>query len=92
MDVRLNPKREVWRGRGAPRKDVPDEVKRLADATYRTGKVGTVVICADEEEEAKELVGYLNSYANSLDRRMRIQRQDDTILFELVDRAPRKVL
>lgn len=90
MDVTLAPKREVWRGRGAPRKQVPDQVKQLADATYRSGKVGNVVVGSDEEEEAKELAGLLTSYANSLGRRMRIQREDDVMRFEMVDRVPRK--
>lgn len=90
MDVTLAPKREVWRGRGAPRKQVPDQVKQLADSTYRTGKVGNVVVGSDEEEEAKELAGLLTSYANSLGRRMRIQREDDVMRFEMVDRVTRK--
>jgi hypothetical protein len=91
MDVSLAPKREVWRGRGAPRKQVPDEIKELANATYRSGKVGTVVVAPDEEDDAKELAGLLTSYANSLGRKMRIQRQDDVMLFELVDKpTPRK--
>jgi hypothetical protein len=89
MELQLVPKQEVWRGRGAPRKQVPDEIKHAADATYKTGKVGNVVIASDEEEEAKELIGLLTSYANSLGKRMRVQRQDDTIRFEMVDRVKR---
>jgi hypothetical protein len=84
------PKKDVWRGRGRPRREVPDQVKDMADSTYRTGNVGVVHVEADEEEELRELVGYLNSYAGSLGRRMRVQREDDTVRFEMVDIKPRK--
>lgn len=89
MELHLVPKQEVWRGRGAPRKQVPDQIKRAADATYKTGNVGNVTILEGEEEEAKELVGLLTSYANSIGKRMRVQRQDDTIRFEMVDKVKR---
>lgn len=84
------PKKDVWRGRGRPRREVPDQVAQMADATYRTGNVGVVTITADEEDELRELVGYLNSYAGSLGHRMRVQREDDTVRFEMVDIKPRK--
>lgn len=89
MELQLVPKQEVWRGRGAPRKQVPAEIKQAADATYRTGQCGHVTVEEGEEVEAKELIGLLTSYANSLGRRMRVQRQDDVIRFEMVDRAKR---
>lgn len=85
MKVDFAPRAEVWRGRGHPRRQIPEEVRDMADATYRTGKVGRVTIDADDEEDAAELVRLLRSYAKSLGRRMRIQRDDDQLRFELVD-------
>lgn len=84
------PKRDVWRGRGRPRREVPPQVKDMADSTYRTGNVYVVTITADEEDDLRDLVSYLNSYAGSLGRRMRVQREDDTVRFEMVDIKPRK--
>lgn len=90
MNVTMEPKAEHWRGRGAPRKHVPPQIKQLADATYRTGNIGRAEITADEEEEARELTSLLRSYANGRGLRMRIQRDDDVILFEMVDREQPK--
>lgn len=90
MQVTFSPKAEVWRGRGHPRRHVPQEVRDMADRTYRSGKVGRVTVNPAEEEEAAELIRLLKSYAKSLGRRMRIQRDDDELRFELVD-VERKV-
>lgn len=57
----------------------------MADRTYRTGKVGQVTVEASEEEEANELIRLLKSYAKSRGNRMRIQRDDDQLRFEMVD-------
>lgn len=84
------PKKEVWRGRGRPPRAVPAQVARMAEDTYRTGEVGVITVEADEEEELKELTGYLNSYATSKGRRMRIQREGDVVRFEMVDVAKRR--
>jgi hypothetical protein len=59
----------------------------MADRTYGTGKVGVVGIGPDDEDEARELVRLLKSYAKSLGRRMRIQRDADQLRFEMVDTA-----
>jgi hypothetical protein len=90
MDVALKEKSEVWRGRGHPRREIPAQVRQLADATYRTGKVGAVSIGADDEEEATELVRLLKSYAKSRNLVMRIQRDDDELRFEMADRPSGK--
>lgn len=85
----MQPRQAVWRGRGAPRKQVPDEIKDLAESTYKTGKVGHVVVAEDEEDDAKELVGLLTSYANGKNKRMRIQREENVLKFEMVDKVRR---
>ena len=90
MHIATASKKEVWRGRGRPRRVIPPEVRAFADSTYRTGNVKVVTIEAGEEEEMKELVSLLTSYAVSLGRRMRVQREDDTFRFEMVDVKPRK--
>lgn len=90
MQIETAPKKEVWRGRGRPRQEVPSQVMALADKTYRTGQVQVVTIAADEEEELKELLSLLNSYATSVGRRMRIQREGDTVRFEMVDVVKRR--
>lgn len=90
MRIESAPKKEVWRGRGRPARVVPPIVKHEADRTYKTGQVGIIHVAADEEEELKELLGYLNSYATSLGRRMRVQRDDDVVRFEMVDVQRRK--
>lgn len=59
----------------------------MADLTYNTGNVGIVSIGADDEEDAAELVRLLRSYAKSLGRIMRIQRDEDELRFELADRT-----
>lgn len=85
MEVSFAPKSEVWRGRGHPRREVPEAVRMMADRTYRTGQVGEVTVNADEETEIIELRRLLISYAKSKGRRMRIQREGDTFRFEMVD-------
>ena len=90
MRFETAPKKEVWRGRGRPPRFVPPEVAQMADATYRTGKVGILTISSDEEAELEELTGYLNSYARAKGRRMRIQRDRDVVRFELVDVVKRR--
>lgn len=90
MQVTFAPKSEVWRGRGHPRRSIPAAVQEMASATYKTGRVGTVTIGPEDEEDAIELRRLLISYAKSLGRRMRIQRDDDQLRFEMVDKGERK--
>jgi hypothetical protein len=90
MEFALQPKREAWRGRGKPRLDVPPQVQAMADRTYRTGEIGRVTYGPDDEGEARELMRLLNSYANSLGRRMRFQHDEGELRFEMADRNARK--
>lgn len=90
MNVSLAPKEEHWRGRGHPRRTIPPEIQKLADGTYKTGRVGIVTVGPDDEEDVAELRRLLVSYAKSKGRRMRIQRDDDAFRFEMVDTGTRK--
>lgn len=85
MNVAFAPKNAVWRGPGHPRRQIPPQVMEMADRTYRTGQVGMVEIESDEEEEATELVRLLKSYAKARGCRMRIQRDDSVLRFEMCD-------
>ena len=86
MQVSFAPKAEVWRGRGHPRRQIPDNVRQAADATYKTGQVGRAVIAPnDNPEEVAELKRLLRSYAKSLGRRMRIQHDETELRWEMVD-------
>lgn len=58
----------------------------MANRTYGTGNVAVVSIGADDEEDATELVRLLRSYAKSLGKIMRVQRDDDELRFEMADR------
>lgn len=88
MNVTFEPKAEHWRGRGAPPKPIPPQVSAAADRTYRTGQVGRSEIGPDEEEEAAELASLLRCYARRKGLRMKLQRHDDVLLFEMVDKQP----
>lgn len=88
MNVALESRAKVWRGRGAPRKTIPAQIAQLADATYGTGQVGIANVADGEEDQAKELVSLLTSYANRQGKRMRVQREGNVIRFEMVDKRP----
>lgn len=90
MEVQFKSADEAWRGRGHPRRTIPKEIRDMADRTYGTGKVGTVTIGPDDEEDARELVKLLRSYAKAKGRIMRIQRDDDELRFHMVDRPVRR--
>lgn len=88
MEVNLRKKGDVWRGRGAPRRQVPPEIAQLAEDTYRTGQCGTATIVTEEDEaDARELVNLLTSYARSRGKRLNTQREDEELRFEMVDKV-----
>lgn len=90
MEVTFAEKQDVWRGRGHPRRSIPRKVREMADATYRTGKVGQVSIGPEDEEDVTELRRLLTSYAKSRGLVMRIQRDDDELRFEMADKRERE--
>jgi hypothetical protein len=90
MRLSIVKKETVWRGRGRPPRQIPDEVKELADATYRTGNVGQVHIEPEDEEDAVELQRLLRSYAKQRGLQLNLQRDEDELRFEMVDRPVRK--
>lgn len=90
MRIETVPKAEAWRGRGRPRREIPPEIRQAADRTYRTGNVQVATVASDEEGELRELLSLLNSYATSLGRKIRWQREGDVVRFEMVDVQKRK--
>lgn len=82
----------MWRHRGKPRTEVPDQVMALLRATYRTGKIGS--IAADEsgdlDDESRELLSLLRIGAVRLGKRLRVQEDSDGIRFEMADKQTRK--
>lgn len=89
MEVAFKEKREVWRGRGHPRRVIPPAVRQLADDTYNNpGKVGVVTFGAEDRPDVDELCRLLRSYAKSLGLVMRIQRDDDEDQAGDEDQAP----
>lgn len=90
MQMMLVDRSQAWRTRGRPPRPIPEEVAQAAELTYRTGKCYVVAIDPDEEEEAKELESLLTAYAGRKGKRMRFQREDDVLRFEMVDIKRRK--
>jgi len=90
VHIETVPKKDTWKGRGRPRREIPAAVKALADRTYRTGHIQVLTIEPDEESELSELKTLLNSYASSRGLRMRFQREGDVLRFEMADVAKRK--
>lgn len=85
MQMELVDRSQAWRNRGRPPRPIPEEVAQAAEMTYRTGKCYVVAIDADEEEEIRELESLLTAYAGRKGKRMRFQREDDVLRFEMVD-------
>lgn len=85
MDVAFENKAVSWRGRGHPRREIPQPVKDMADGTLNTGRVGVVRYGEEDIEDVRELKRLLRSYAKGLGLRMRIQDGEGVLRFELAD-------
>jgi hypothetical protein len=90
MRIEFKSSDEVWRRRGRPRKEVPEEVKELANRTYRTRIACVLHIDPEDEEEAAELLKQLHLYARHEGRKMRTGRLGDELRFQMVDKTSRK--
>lgn len=89
MEITLRDRKEVWRDRGRPRPEIPDEVWEIIDQTYKTGKVGELPTLTDEEaEEAREIIKTLRAAANKRGLHLKTQpsKEGDAMLFEVVDK------
>ncbi len=91
MDVAYENKAVNWRGRGHPRRDIPDTVKAMADSTLNTDKVAVVRYDETDLDDIKELKRLLRSYAKSLGVRVRIQDDEGVLRFELAEVTKEKV-
>lgn len=91
MELSFAPKDESgWRGRGAPRRDVPPKVLDMLRRTDETGQVGVIDTREDTDAEVEEMKSYLRRGARRLGRTLRLQHDEEnhTIMFEL---APQRV-
>lgn len=94
MELSFAPKTESgWRGRGAPRREVPQKVLDMLQRTDATGQVGVINTADDTAEEVAEMVSYLRRGARRLGRTLRLQHdeEDNVIRFELAPQRTRKV-
>lgn len=78
------------RGRGRPRTVIPDDVRKAADATYGTGKVGRVDVGPDDAAEAQKFVQYLRLHAKHRGLGISITEDPETIRFRLRDKGRRR--
>jgi pantothenate kinase len=102
MDIALVERASVWRGRGAPRREIPEQIRTLVDATYRSKKAARIddITTDADREEARQIISLARSYAQSKGRRLRVSpyvwdrapRSEEaaaitTVAFEMVDAA-----
>lgn len=95
MEISTAPRSAVWRGRGQPRREVPEQIRNLVESTYRSNRVITVDVNLDdpaEVKQAREFLTLIRSYANSKGKRIIVQRRDmgARILARMVDELPKK--
>jgi hypothetical protein len=78
-----------WRGRGAPRKHVPNKVLDMLRHTDTTDEVGVIDIRGDSDADVAEMKSYLRAGARQMGRTLRLQHdeENDQIRFQL---APRR--
>lgn len=94
MEIVLRNREAVWRSIGRPKTEIPPEVTSLLHQTYKTGSVGEINMRSPEynKDEAAELLRLLNLGARRMNRRLRVQvnEQRGIILFEMVDVGRRR--
>lgn len=75
-----------WRGRGAPRKEVPPQTLDMLRRTTG-GEVGVIDTRGDTDAEIREVIAELRAGARQLHRRVKIQHDadHDRIRFQLGD-------
>lgn len=103
MEIGLVERAAVWRGRGAPRREIPEAIRTLVDSTYRTKKAAVIdgITTEADREEARGIVSLARSYAQSRGKRLRVSpyvwdrapRSEEaarasTVAFEMVDAVP----
>jgi DNA-binding protein H-NS len=67
---------DTWRGRGRPPVDIPEEIAKALETTYRTGKVATDE--ADESSaETRQVIALMRLYCSRQGRKLDYQFYDD---------------
>lgn len=91
MEVDFKPKAQVWRGRGRPARIVPPELVDLARRTYETGQCAVVTLEDDDtEQDIRDLLNLLSSYARSVGCKILDQRDGDELRITMVAIRRRK--
>lgn len=86
MELTFVPKeRSGWRGRGAPPLPVPDRIIDILTRTDGTGEVGVLDISGETEPDIHDLILTMRRGARQLGRRVRIQRTDGRLLFQMAE-------
>lgn len=74
MELALAP-RSSWKSRGAPRREIPEEVRTVVDSTYRTKDLAEIrgIVTTADHAEARAFVSLARSYARYQGRKLRVQ-------------------
>ena len=86
MELAFKPAEEAgWRGRGAPRKHVPDNILQVLQHARDTGEVGIVTVQDETEDEIKDLQRVLVAGDRHIGRRVRVQydRAESVVRFRV---------
>jgi len=90
MELSFAPKEQSgWRGRGAPRKKVPDDILRVLRHTETTGDVGIIDVRDDTDADIREAKLALRAGARHMGRILRLQHDEEAhqIRFQLAPRS-----
>lgn len=81
------PEESGWRGRGAPRREVPDHILEVLRRARTTGEVGVIDTSGDTPEAISEAQRILRAGGRQLGSRVRIQvdPEHDQIRFRVGD-------
>lgn len=66
-----------WRGRGAPRRNVPEQILELLRRLARTDEVGIIDTRGDSDTEIAAVKAYLRAGGRQIGRRVLIQHDED---------------
>jgi 1,4-dihydroxy-2-naphthoyl-CoA synthase len=65
-----------WRGRGAPRRKVPETVLAALRRARDTGKVGILNVQGDSDKDIKDAISALRAGGRDLGRKVSVQYDD----------------
>lgn len=79
------PETSGWRGRGAPRRKVPETVLVALRRARDTGTVGILNVSGESGEDIKDAISALRAGGRELGRKVNVQYddQDDVVRFKV---------